>query len=392
MKPLWHAGSWYSRLRSLVWPRRVIKLPPPWQQARQVEEAHSPLLNWRLVRSLGELQILTRASYAMLIIVPLLAGTWPAVRLIVNQQDKALKEAAATFDRATMRFFETRDRIARMMPGSAVDAGSSGPVAPVEENRLSIADSLHAVANNFVREVNQYNHDHASRTIESLQMPRTFVAAFMTALSVVLAHSLYQMFAPETVRRMTLSQYILEKREDYARHRSFEAVSLAIDVLGEDSYSDLRGLKRGDIFDLIFELSDTKDDEQHRTALEELNPITQIQLREFCDQDMLSVVDIPKDAKIRIDQTLREIEKKRDPSVQEKLEHQRNMATIARAAKVEYLYWAQTNWTMSMLTALLYAFAIYLIFSIVVYQTLSVLNAAGMSAESIITWWRKAAE
>jgi len=35
-------------------------------------------LDWRFVRSFGELQILTRASYAMLVVVPILAGVWTA--------------------------------------------------------------------------------------------------------------------------------------------------------------------------------------------------------------------------------------------------------------------------------------------------------------------------
>jgi hypothetical protein len=38
-------------------------------------------LDWRFVRSLGELQILTRVSYAMLVIVPILAGVWTALPL-----------------------------------------------------------------------------------------------------------------------------------------------------------------------------------------------------------------------------------------------------------------------------------------------------------------------
>jgi hypothetical protein len=35
-------------------------------------------LDWRFARSLGELQILTRASYVMLLVVPILAGIWTA--------------------------------------------------------------------------------------------------------------------------------------------------------------------------------------------------------------------------------------------------------------------------------------------------------------------------
>ena len=40
-------------------------------------------IDWRLIRGLGELQVLTRASYLMLIVVPLLAGLWPGIRLVI---------------------------------------------------------------------------------------------------------------------------------------------------------------------------------------------------------------------------------------------------------------------------------------------------------------------
>ena len=44
----------------------------------------SNLLNWRLVRNLGELQILTKISYVTLAVVPVLATLWPGVRYLVN--------------------------------------------------------------------------------------------------------------------------------------------------------------------------------------------------------------------------------------------------------------------------------------------------------------------
>ena len=47
-----------------------------------------PHLNWRLVRAVEELQILTRASYVMLIVFPILATLWPGVRSIINAYDK----------------------------------------------------------------------------------------------------------------------------------------------------------------------------------------------------------------------------------------------------------------------------------------------------------------
>jgi hypothetical protein len=48
-------------------------------------------LTWQLVRGVGELQFLTRASYAMLAVVPLLASTWQSVRLLINGHDAVLE-------------------------------------------------------------------------------------------------------------------------------------------------------------------------------------------------------------------------------------------------------------------------------------------------------------
>jgi len=40
--------------------------------------------SWRLVRGVGELSVLTRVSYIALLVVPLLAGAWPAVRALIE--------------------------------------------------------------------------------------------------------------------------------------------------------------------------------------------------------------------------------------------------------------------------------------------------------------------
>jgi hypothetical protein len=55
----------------------------------RLRDIYTRYLNWRLVRSIAELQVFTRVSYAMLVVVPTLAGTWPAVRSVVNRFDTA---------------------------------------------------------------------------------------------------------------------------------------------------------------------------------------------------------------------------------------------------------------------------------------------------------------
>jgi len=141
--------------------------------------------NWRFVRSLAELQILTRASYAMLIIVPILAALWPAVRLVVNQHNKAVVEAAAIFEKSADRLNEIESKVGKNL--FATEAGH------IEGQRLASSmyqDQLQAAIYELKRQVARYNDDYVPKTIETPLMPRALAAAFFAALAVVLAHSL----------------------------------------------------------------------------------------------------------------------------------------------------------------------------------------------------------
>ncbi len=195
--------------------------------------------DWRLVRGLAELQILTKASYVTLILVPILAGTWPAVRLVVNQYDKAVTEAAAIIDRATAQLSEVQSTL----PGVVLKSESQqetaeGPLVLTPQNETINIKSLGVIVGEFKKHVAQYKVEYASATIASPQMPRAFAAAFTAALSVVLAHMLYEMFAPETLRRMTLDQYIAERRDDYSKHHSSDVLEQAIDTVRDAVFSE----------------------------------------------------------------------------------------------------------------------------------------------------------
>src|SRR5436190_1673304 len=61
-------------------------------------------LNWRLVRAIGELQILTRISYAALIVVPLLASFWPGISATTAAYNR-------TRHRSAERIYESLEHI-----------------------------------------------------------------------------------------------------------------------------------------------------------------------------------------------------------------------------------------------------------------------------------------
>ncbi len=67
--------------------------------------------NWRIVRAIGELQILTRASYVLLVAVPLLAATWPTVLAVVHGERAAIEQANVTLQNTATLIDQNLDHL-----------------------------------------------------------------------------------------------------------------------------------------------------------------------------------------------------------------------------------------------------------------------------------------
>lgn len=80
------------------------------------------ILNWRLVRGVAELQILTKATYFMLIFVPILAGTWPAVRLYVNNHNDAVISSTAILETYISKFDKSKSNLENYINKSIEDS------------------------------------------------------------------------------------------------------------------------------------------------------------------------------------------------------------------------------------------------------------------------------
>ena len=53
---------------------------------------------WALIRFIGELKILSRISYAALVLVPILAVIWPNARILLNQYNKRLNNTVSIIE------------------------------------------------------------------------------------------------------------------------------------------------------------------------------------------------------------------------------------------------------------------------------------------------------
>jgi hypothetical protein len=91
----------------------------------------------------------------------------------------------------------------------------------------------------------------------------------------------------------------------------------------------------------------------------------------------------------RIEQVLEIAERERSGAQFEEFGRQQNMAVVAQAAERSYLNAAGNAPLMIILTALMYGVALYLICSILVNQTASVMSSAGINSLSgIFEWWK----
>ncbi|HLO42387.1 MAG TPA: hypothetical protein VK176_15300 [Phycisphaerales bacterium] len=145
-------------------------------------------LHWKNVRGLGELAILARASMLMLVLVPVLAGLWPAIQSAVQRY-----AAARWHDGLATR------AVRAMVGGYDMPTVKGGPFL-------------------------------------SHTMPWAFGALFFAALFVVLGRVLYQMHVPDLIRSRSGYEFGLDEKEDFRKHGSVEEerrLQESIDAIAE---------------------------------------------------------------------------------------------------------------------------------------------------------------
>ena len=146
--------------------------------------------DWTRVRSLGQLQVLTKVSYVALVVVPLLAGAWPAVRAAVNWINDDVRAAASEFHTAADRLDQVRSHVP-----------ASGPSADTFEHGVQ-----------RVREIEQKLGE---RSLKEPNMPPSWVLAFFGALCVVGGHLVYQVAAGERVRAQSRLESVRERTQEF---------------------------------------------------------------------------------------------------------------------------------------------------------------------------------
>jgi hypothetical protein len=327
----------------------------------------------------GELQIITRASYAMLVIVPLLAGTWPVVREVINDYNRATERTTAALEEQTRNF----SREVR----SGAELLRTGLVAPELQDQLGrVASRLDAVANQVQAELAELRR----RTVVSPDLPNTWAVAFFAALAVFLGHTLYQIGAPEIVRRETLQQYAVRSRDEFAKHPTPEALHYARTEAERGEYEEVQRLVNSVAQSYSRRHNPGTDGTEEtenllkpaRRTIRSLTPgarnmlVTALQEKiSSLPHTMVNIRDI-----VRSIMANPALPRAADTTAADVVSPE-DMSTVERAARVQY-YEASLEWApLFVLSLVYYMVAVALILMIVWQQASAVAEAAGW------TWW-----
>jgi len=163
-----------KRKRSRTWQERVRvrAIPVALERARRWVFVRG---SWNFVRAAGESAILNRVSMLALVIVPFVAGAWPAVRSLVNGYAFGLGGAKGVYESARS--------------GLLLDA-----------SRVPGAESVPNIVAKLDARVDGIAHDLQQAAEGTVPLPLSWGLLFFGALAVTLGRTVYGWGAPEEVR------------------------------------------------------------------------------------------------------------------------------------------------------------------------------------------------
>lgn len=155
------------------------------------------LVTWGRVRVFGRLQVLTKASYTTLLVVPILASVWPQARNMFFWQNGGLETLLGQLQ--------------------------------LEANRLAVSAAETGTENNYIDLVEATDRAllSLSQIAESSSFPPTLTLAFFSALFVALGHLIYQALAPSIVQQFDEDEFVDARVSSYVQNPTNEGLLAA---------------------------------------------------------------------------------------------------------------------------------------------------------------------
>ena len=153
-------------------------------------------MKWTVIRSLGNLKILTKVSYFFLVFVPILASIWFIIPQILNNNSSKIS------------------KLANDLKGSEIsDTLLNNKILTLGDS-LSYYD-LEQELNNTKKEIKTELDNIKTPKFNSQNLPLIWVFSYFAALFFLIGHLLYESFAPYIVREYQYNELLKNRKLDF---------------------------------------------------------------------------------------------------------------------------------------------------------------------------------
>lgn len=331
-------------------------------------------LNWRFVRGIGELQILTRASYLLIVTVPVLAACWPQVARVVGTERAAIEALDTTLRKTGLEVdavvSDARD-LANAPAGPMVDSH----LKDVREEATREIDGAGTAAKRLEQAASSKLQEMQAAVAAEPKLPWSLAALFFAALLIVVAHFIYQIAVPDLIKDATWDEFVANRMEEFAKYKHEAAKANARKFL--KTKAGMRLDRPNRVLDTamisgVYSSMDKKLPDSD--MLDKLSEQEVRRLLEALQRDAFPDVAAARDS---LEEYLQDYVTRAYPA-NSPGEAVFEMGVIERGARAEYLFRASRNIPAIVLTMLLYIAAMVLICRVVWAQ------AANVAAEAEI--------
>lgn len=310
-------------------------------------------LDWRLVRGLGQLHILNRASLILVIIVPILADIWPTVR-----------HTMAWYDGTLTQIQESLGQIVNHLPERRLRASSDGSNASTSSEygiTQGVRDELHRLTIHI-----------EDLRLQASHLPTSLALLFFASLAVLLGRTIFQLRCPDTVREFQLDDYVRERKREYSESPSLRSVTQAMDYLDQlsieaDLIAEEREVERAtdlEMIDLQERLKRAED--EYRELKVHLANVKDKNDRDIGSRRLQGLLDEARQWRDDLRRLVESDRGDRGP------DFRRRMSLIELSAAQLYLQEARRTRVAMLLCGICYVIAIVLIIDVFELQALAV--------------------
>jgi hypothetical protein len=260
---------------------------------------------------------------------------WSGVRLVINQYNHAIQKSINLLEGASNELQQETLKIQSILESTT--SKDNPVVTKIGEKALDILQNLKL-------KIDEYTEEYSTKIIKEKFLPTSWALIFFAALSVLLAHLIYQTSAPEIVRQSTFVQYRVNQKDEYVKNMSNAAISRALNYIAEAEPTIWN-----------FCCFKWKFDRFRRLRLELSMPLGEQAAEELKEQ-------------------LSQLRSSRDKEIES---HRKEIDIIEAGAAVRYLLEARGKPLAFLTSGILYLIGIILILWIIVRQSLAVVEAAG---------------